>query len=58
MYYAVQKWLDVAQFTKYRSFKADTKKFIGKSIGWIFEFSELEVLEDIVSHLVTMLDRA
>ncbi len=39
--------------------QADTKEnLLGKAFGWIFEFSELEVLEDIVSHLVTMLDRA
>ena len=34
------------------------RNLLGKAFGWIFEFSELEVLEDIVSHLVTMLDRA
>ncbi len=34
------------------------RNLLGKASGWIFEFFELEVLEDIVSHLVTMLDSA
>ncbi len=34
------------------------RNLLGKASGWIFEFPKLEVLEDIVSYLVTMLDRA
>ncbi len=34
------------------------RNLLGKASGWIFEFCKLEVLEDIVSYLVIILDRA